>query len=199
MKEKMIKRLWLKLVLIMFIGFSIPGYSLSSNPGAASEAAMKKNDQASRAKSNNLLSDNGDPATGCGSSRFDCVMGGAAVLDHKTGLVWEQSPDTTLIGWPDAYFFCLSKVVGGQKGWRLPTVKELASLVDTSVTGTPKLPSGHPFNNVQSAFYWSATAEDNNTIGEQGVSFAYGGEYFSKKTSGNFVWCVLGRKGDGAS
>ena len=199
MKEKVKKWLWLPIILIAIIGSPITGYSSGPDSKISPDLAMKKLDENSPSRKQNLPADKGDKVTDCSSSRFDCVMGGAAVLDHKTGLVWEQSPDTTLIGWPDAFFFCLSRVVGGRKVWRLPTVKELASLVDTSVTSTPKLPSGHPFNNVQSAFYWSATAEDNNTIGEQGVSFAYGGEYFSKKTSGSFVWCVHGGKGDEAS
>ena len=42
--------------------------------------------------------------------------------------------------------------VGGTKGWRLPSVAELASLVDPA-NSNPALPTGHPFSNVQSPFY----------------------------------------------
>ena len=58
--------------------------------------------------------------------------------------------------WDDAVHYCYDKTVGGRKGWRLPTVEELASLIDTT-QNNPALPSGHPFSNVKSSFYWSST------------------------------------------
>src|SRR5437867_880208 len=78
------------------------------------------------------------------ADRFQLVMGGAAVLDRETGLVWEQSPDTSLRQWFVAVTHCYQKSVGGRKGWRLPSVEELASLVNAS-NSSPALPTGHPF------------------------------------------------------
>src|SRR5437773_10715904 len=76
--------------------------------------------------------------------------GGAAVLDRETGLVWERSPLTTTHDWPAARTACThSRTVGGRKGWRLPSVHELASLVDPNNVDpsmlTPALSPGHPF------------------------------------------------------
>ncbi len=89
------------------------------------------------------------------AERFVLVMGGAAVLDKNTGLVWEQSPLTTTHTWSSALFQCIRRGVGGQMGWRLPSIPELASLVvPGSPAGGPDLPAGHPFSNVQSSFYW---------------------------------------------
>ena len=99
--------------------------------------------------------------------------GGAAVLDRETGLVWEISPSTSRFGWADAQAHCNGEAVftggtlilgaktGNRLGWRLPTIQELASLVDPTVPTAPgdlSLPVGHPFMNVSSGTpYWSAT------------------------------------------
>src|SRR5215471_2536543 len=82
-----------------------------------------------------------------------------AVLDRETGRVWERSPSTQTLAWSNARLFCAQKAVGGRGGWRLPAFNELASLVDPTITNpaVPRLPAGHPFQNVQAAEYWSAT------------------------------------------
>jgi hypothetical protein len=67
-----------------------------------------------------------------------------AVLDKQTGLVWEKYPQATSTRWTVAHRTCIEKSVGGQKGWRLPSLEELASLVDPSPPGLA-LPPGHPF------------------------------------------------------
>ena len=63
------------------------------------------------------------------SERFELVMGGQAVLDKETGLVWEQSPDGTfyLPGTIALEGSCTAKTVGGRKGWRAPTTEELGA------------------------------------------------------------------------
>ena len=132
-------------------------------------------------------------------SRFKLVMGNAAVLDRETGLVWEQSPDdTTRFPWgdPSMDVFCTDKIVGNRKGWRIPTIEELASLVDPSVTlPGPTIPSGHPFNKVQRNFYWSATANAIDTTNAWAVEFGDGSVVPFKKFNQFFLWCVRGGKG----
>ncbi len=70
------------------------------------------------------------------ADRFKLVMSSAAVLDRETGLVWEQSPDTTTRTWQFAHVHCNQKTVGNRKGWRLATNQELASLVDGDPANT---------------------------------------------------------------
>ncbi len=130
--------------------------------------------------------------------RFKLVMGGAAVLDKQTGLVWEQSPDTTPHVWEskptppvDARLHCLRRGTGGQMGWRLPSVQELTSLlVPGNPAGGPDLPVGHPFSNIQSSLYWTATASADNPMNAWEVLFNIGFVRSSDKTNGDFVWCV---------
>jgi Protein of unknown function (DUF1566) len=81
---------------------------------------------------------------------------GDAVLDEETGLVWERSPATNKMVLEVAILYAATKVAVQRKGWRLPALEELLSLVDPA--NNPTLPTGHPFVNVQlDYFYWSLT------------------------------------------
>jgi len=135
--------------------------------------------------------------------------GGAAVLDRETGLVWEISPSTSGFGWEDAQSHCNGLRTGNRLGWRLPTIQELASLVDPTVPTAPgdlSLPAGHPFMNVQSgSSYWSATTSAvffftgspaawamDFRFGAPVQNFALGSGFNGTK---NNVWCVRGGQG----
>jgi hypothetical protein len=115
-----------------------------------------------------------------------------AVLDKETGLVWEKSPQTTSARWTVARRICSEKNVGGQKGWRLPSLEELASLVDPSVAPPGlALPSGHPFLAVQSAVYWSSTRVGEDPRGSWAVHLGLGGgATFINWAHSVLVWCV---------
>jgi hypothetical protein len=114
--------------------------------------------------SEKLPADDGE-ADGCNSSRFRCVLDGEAVLDMETGIVWERVPEAVHVTWYDAQLSCDRKRVGGRMGWRLPTLKETRSLIDPNRYGLPNrncyendlFPTGHPFINVTTARYWTAT------------------------------------------
>jgi hypothetical protein len=127
--------------------------------------------------------------------------GGAAVLDRETGLVWEQSPSTTLRQWAAHTLFldsaqshCNNSNVGKRKGWRLPTIQELASLIDPTQSN-PALPAGHPFSNVQSDGYWSATTDAASAVNAWVVDFFSGDVFEGGKGGFDFAWCVRGGQG----
>jgi hypothetical protein len=121
--------------------------------------------------------------------------GGAAVLDRETGLVWQRSPSTSPLSWAGARNSCNAIAVGNRKGWRLPTVQELASLIDPSQSN-PTLPSGHPFPTVQSSGYWSATTlADSDSTTVWVVTFNTGTVGVSLKSGPFLFWCVRGGQG----
>jgi hypothetical protein len=124
--------------------------------------------------------------TRCNSSRFKCVMNNEAVLDRETELVWERSPDTTTRIWTDACTHCYQREVANRKGWRLPTIEELASLVDND-NSSQALPTGHPFINVQSYYYWSSTTDAGSTGYAWHVHFGSGYVSNGFKTPNNYV------------
>lgn len=116
-----------------------------------------------------------------------------AVLDKETGLVWEKSPQSTAVSSSNARLACANKAIGGRKGWRLPALSELTSLVDPSVASPgPTLPPGHPFQAVQSANYWSASAHTDNATLMWGVGFSNGVALGVSKSFDQRVWCVRG-------
>ena len=127
------------------------------------------------------------------ASRFTVLaeFGGAAVRDNNTGLVWEQTP-SMVFDWTSARFQCLNKAVpavGGTRGWRLPSVTELASLVDPSL-GPPYVP---PVFTGVTGNYWSATSlAEGGSVNKFSVSFTDGSVGTTGKSSSNNVWCVRG-------
>ena len=56
-----------------------------------------------------------------------------------TGLVWERTATGGPATWVVARVVCLGKTVGGRKAWRLPSVHELADLIDATQS-IPTLP-----------------------------------------------------------
>ena len=55
------------------------------------------------------------------------------VTDNKTGLTWQQS-EGPVLNWSDAKDYCTNLELNTMTDWRLPTVKELLTLVDFSKT-----------------------------------------------------------------
>jgi len=118
-----------------------------------------------------------------------------AVRDNETGLVWERSPATTTEkNWHSARFTCVNKNVGGRRGWRSPSIIELASLNDPSVPPPgPTLPAGHPFTNVLANIYWSATTNaESPMVSAWFMNFFRGVASAGTKTDPFLVWCVRG-------
>jgi hypothetical protein len=124
-------------------------------------------------------------------------MNSEAVLDRETGLVWEQSPNTSRFDWFGASGHCAGLSKGGRKGWRLPTIQDLASLIDPTQSNFT-LPPGHPFSNVlTSDDYWSASTRADDARIAWVVFFA-DGSVFGNFKSGIFpslAWCARGGPG----
>jgi hypothetical protein len=124
------------------------------------------------------------------SRRFTLVLDNEAVLDNETGLVWQRETSPDLIAWNSAINVCGHVRTGGRRGWRVPQLSELLSLVDNSQY-QPSLPSGHPFAPLGALpFFWTATAVPGNSELHYRVGFLSGdfaGSGISQK-----LWCVRG-------
>jgi hypothetical protein len=117
-----------------------------------------------------------------------------AVLDRETGLVWERSPSLDIISWKEARVECLNKGFTGRRGWRLPSVVELSSLIDPFTGPPPGLPPGHPFLGYpEDGFWWTATTDADDANFVWTVRFD-GGTVNTVPKSFQFgtAWCVRG-------
>jgi len=126
------------------------------------------------------------------TSRFVLQFDGEAVKDQKTGLIWEREPDYVFDVWDKSVARCATKTVGGQKGWRAPSIEEIKTLVD-SEQQDPSLPQGHPFRNIRSGIYWTATPHPTDDIVAWQQSFFSGQAVTDQKSGTRRLWCVLGQ------
>ena len=126
-----------------------------------------------------------------GASRFVLMLDGEAVKDSASGLVWEREPDYLFDVWDRSVARCPTKTVGGQQGWRAPSIDEIKTLVDPDQQD-PSLPAGHPFRNIRSGIYWTATPHPKDDIVAWQQSFFSGQAVTDQKSGMRRLWCVLG-------
>jgi len=98
------------------------------------------------------------------SPRFTDHDDGSAT-DLLTGLMWTTTSSEATT-WNDALSACNGLTTADYNDWRLPSIKELESLVDYGQASVA-LPPGHPFEgivNVNSSYYcyWSSTSRDSS-------------------------------------
>lgn len=84
------------------------------------------------------------------------------VIDTRTNLMWTK--DAALFEFPLTWKEALTSIQSqntltlyGYSDWRLPSRKELFSLVSFKVIN-PGLPTGHPFLNVFNGYYWTSSS-----------------------------------------
>jgi hypothetical protein len=85
------------------------------------------------------------------TSRFVASSSGL-ITDTLTNLVWQQQASTTDMTWDDAKTYCAAT----GSGFRLPTLKELESLVDLTVTAEPTI-NQTSFPNTPGDAFWTSS------------------------------------------
>jgi hypothetical protein len=144
--------------------------------------------------------DTGSPTTGAGTitvGHYVIAADGLSVTDVNTGLAWQRDTLGLRTGcgggltctWVEAQSYCAGLTVGSLTGWRLPTLSELLSLVDKTVT-PPPLIDQTAFPNTQANTFWTSSPEAGSTECAMIVSFYNGLSYDDGETFGNGVRCV---------
>lgn len=73
----------------------------------------------------------GQDATYSGNAPDYTDNGDGTVTDNNTGLMWQKTPNSNVkVSYADAVNGAAAQTTGGYSDWRLPTVKELYSLMD---------------------------------------------------------------------
>lgn len=98
-------------------------------------------------------------------------QGDGTVADLKTDLVWQQGEGHGA-AWTAALSSCERLVLGGAADWRLPNIKELASIVDFS-RSNPSLDTTY-FPAAAATVYWSSTSSAASPAYIWEVSFTSG-------------------------
>jgi len=111
------------------------------------------------------------------------------VKDNYTGLIWQKEDDGTKRTWDEAVSYCDALPLAGLK-WRLPEQEELYYLGDITKYD-PAIDT--KYFNVRSSTYWSNTFYEDDSSRAWGVYFRNGDDYWSGKTSTDYVLCVSGQ------
>jgi hypothetical protein len=87
------------------------------------------------------------------------------VKDTMTGLEWQRSSlDDTEITWKAALAYCEALTLAAKTDWRLPNIKEIATLVDESATAVPAIDQS-VFGASAARRYWSSSPAFTATTG----------------------------------
>ncbi|MDA8243189.1 MAG: DUF1566 domain-containing protein [Elusimicrobia bacterium] len=132
----------------------------------------------------------------------------SVTVDNVTGLMWVTNSGDACAGcaggyvssgtytWARALDACNNLTYAGYSDWRLPNIRELASLIDYSQASAPTI-NGSYFLNAAGAYYWSGTTYMINTGMAEAVDFSAAGPqvaYYNKTTTpaAVYVRCVRG-------
>jgi PKD repeat protein len=119
--------------------------------------------------------------------------GNGTVTENNTWLMWQQQDDGTVRSRDEAGNYCDNLTLGGYSGWRLPTFRELITIVDYGRVNPSISPLAFP--GTHSAHYWSSTTDWG---GAKSVDFNYGESTSMVESSTNYVRCVRGSTLPGA-
>ena len=94
------------------------------------------------------------------------------VVDEKTGLMWQRVLDGQAYTFDDAATYCIGLSLAQHFDWRVPSVKELRTLVDESRVG-PAIDEG-AFPNTPSTLFWTSSLYPSRANGAWIVDFSDG-------------------------
>jgi hypothetical protein len=110
------------------------------------------------------------------------------VYDTKTKLTWQLKVPSTMYAWDAAKTYCSGLSLEGTGGWRLPTVKELQTIVDESRTDPSIDPTAFPAT--PTYYFWSSSPLAGSSNSAWYIWFYRGEASYFVVDNGIYVRCV---------
>ena len=179
-----------RVLLLAALPSPIPGYSTRARSRSTADNALatarsqmnsRNYDAAAREYSRVLVSDPNNAEAKSALAQIQAIelkqsqflqgLTAAGIwLDPKTQLLWTIKDTERTVNWQQATDYCQALTLGSVSDWRLPTISELKSLYDPSVTKlTHKTILGQLYYRIKgpielrSIFLWSSNRQDNQT------------------------------------
>ena len=112
------------------------------------------------------------------------------VTDTSSGLMWQQATAPGTYTWTQALSYCDGLSLGGHTDWRLPTIKELDSIVDL-MRFNPSSDTSY-FPDTVASYYWSSTTSAGNAADALSMFFYSGYGKDDAKSYSDYVRAVRG-------
>lgn len=120
---------------------------------------------------------------------LSCLYSAQTYVDSATSLIWQDNSEVKSAqkSWSAAKSYCQNLTLLNQSDWRLPSVKELQSIIDIK-KAYPAIKNG--FKNVAADFYWSSSEYIYGDSDAWIVGFNSGRTDYYDKSYKYYVRCV---------
>ncbi len=125
------------------------------------------------------------PTVALCDERFE-VLDNSRIHDKVTNLIWQKTGGTQQVSFQEAELYCADLAKASGLSWRIPKIKELATLVDENSYH----PSIYPIFQTQSRFYWSSTLNAADEDFAWMVNFSDSHIHSFRKHTPYYVRCV---------
>ena len=137
--------------------------------------------------------DTGDPNEPVCNPHSYADLGNGIIKDNITGLMWQKVTAPGTYSWEQAFDYCDNQTLGGYEDWRLPSIRELATLVDSGIPAPGPTIGITYFPDTHQNYYWSSTPLADIPNGAWDVNFTYGDIHHGyDNTSTYYVRAVRG-------
>ncbi len=123
------------------------------------------------------------------SNRF-IDNGDSTITDQLTDLVWQKFTSSDTLSWENALTRAEGASTAGYQDWRLPNIKELASIVNYKANNPAAFTN--IFSSLKAANFWSSTTQFNHVSNAWYVDFKNFGltSYMDKANRQAYIICV---------